>query len=220
MLVGLRNLIPCHAKLMLYKTSTLPYLTYCHSVWKIYKSPDRRKLERIQKRALRAVYKSQTEPYEELLTRAKLPTLYNRRLQDIAILMYKIKYRMAPRCVPYLTYCHSVWKIYKSPDNRKLERIQKRALRAVYKSQTEPYEELLTRAKLPTLYNRRLQDIAILMYKIKYRMAPRCVSELFTIKSRHQSLRNCELPRFDIVDYGRYSLRYSEQRTFHLVKDQ
>ena len=36
---------------------------------------------------LRAVYKSQTETYEELLTRAKLPTLYNRRLQDIAIII-------------------------------------------------------------------------------------------------------------------------------------
>ena len=32
MLVRLRNFIPCNAKLMLYKTSILPYLTYCHSV--------------------------------------------------------------------------------------------------------------------------------------------------------------------------------------------
>ena len=77
-------------------------------------------------------------------------------------------------------------------------------------SQTETYEELLTRAKLPTLYNRRLQDIAILMYKVKYGMALRCVSELFTIKSTHQRLRNCdfELPRFDIVAYGGHFLRY------------
>ena len=36
---------------------------------------------------MRAVYKSQTETCEELLTRAKLPTLYNRRLQDIAIII-------------------------------------------------------------------------------------------------------------------------------------
>ena len=58
--------------------------------------------------------------------------------------------------------------------------------------------------------NRRLQDIAILMYKIKYGMAPGCVSELFRINSTHQCLRNCdfELPRFDIVSYGRHSLCY------------
>ena len=78
------------------------------------------------------------------------------------------------------------------------------------RSQTETYEELLTRTKLPTLYNRRLQDIAILMYKVKYGMAPRCVSELFSIKSTHQRLRKCdfEITRFDTVAYGRYSLRY------------
>ena len=48
------------------------------------------------------------------------------------------------------------------------------------------------------------------MYKMKYRMAPRCVSELFRIKSTHQRLRNYDfdLPRFDTVAYGRHSLRY------------
>ena len=75
MLLRLRNLIPCNANLMLYKTSILPYLTYCHLVWKFYKSSDSRKIERIQERALRAVYKSQSETYEELLTSAKLPRL-------------------------------------------------------------------------------------------------------------------------------------------------
>ena len=80
-------------------------------------------------------------------------------------------------------------------------------LRAVYKSQNESltYEELLIPAKLPTLYNRRLQNIAVLMYKVKYRMASKSVFELFMIKSTHQRrLRNCdfELPRFDTVAYG------------------
>ena len=100
-----------------------------------------------------------------------------------------------------LTYWYLVWKFCKSSDSRKIESIQECALRAVYKSQTEKYEELLTLVKLPALYNRPLQDIAILMYKVKYGMGPRCVFELFTIKSTHQRLRNCdfELPRFDTV---------------------
>ena len=98
-LVRLRNLILCNVKLMLYKTSISPHYTYCHLVGKFCKSSDSRKIERIQERTLRAVYKSQTETYEELLTRAKLRTLYNRHLQDIAVLMYKVKYGMAPRCV-------------------------------------------------------------------------------------------------------------------------
>ena len=41
-------------------------------------------------------------------------------------------------------------------------------------------------------------------------MVPRFESELFTIKSTHQCLRNCdyELPCFDTVAYGRHSLHY------------
>ena len=82
--------IPCNAKLTLYKSAILPHLTYCHLVWNFCKSTDSRKIEWVQERALRAIYKSKTETYEELLARARLPTLYNRRLQDIATLMYKV----------------------------------------------------------------------------------------------------------------------------------
>ena len=68
--------------------------------------------------------------------------------------------------IPHLTYCHLAWNFCKSSDSRKIERVQERALRAIYKSKTETCEELLARARLPTLYNRRLQDIATLMYKV------------------------------------------------------
>ena len=84
-LVRLRNLIPCNAKLSLYKASILPHLTYCHLVWHFCNASDRRKLEQIQERALRAVYKTRSASYQELLDRAKLPTLYNRRLQDLPL---------------------------------------------------------------------------------------------------------------------------------------
>ena len=79
-LMRLRNLIPCQAKLILCKTAIMPHLTYCHLVWNW-------KIERIQERALRAVFKTTTETYEERFKRTKLPTLYTRRLQDIAILI-------------------------------------------------------------------------------------------------------------------------------------
>ena len=95
-LVRLRNLIPCNAKPSLYKSSILPHLTYCYLVSHFYNASDRRKLERIQERALRAVYKTRSASYQELLDRAKLPTLYNRRLQDIATLMFKVKHGLVP----------------------------------------------------------------------------------------------------------------------------
>ena len=45
--------------------------------------------------------------------------------------------------------------------------MQERALRATYRSHSDTYEELFERANLPTLYN-RLQDIVVLLYKVKY----------------------------------------------------
>ena len=77
-----------------------------------------------------------------------------------------------------LTYCRLVRHNCRSSDCRKIERIQERALRAVFNSHSESYEILLVRAELPTL-GQRLQDIALLMYKVKYGLAPSIVDELF-----------------------------------------
>ena len=93
-LMRLKNLIPTEAKLQLYKAAILPHLTYCHLTWHFCKASDRRKLERVQERGLRAVFKDKQSCYEELLTKANIPSLYNRRLQDIAIFMYKIKHKL------------------------------------------------------------------------------------------------------------------------------
>ena len=75
---------------------------------------------------------------------------------------------------------------------------------------TETYEELLECAKLPSLYNRRLQDITIMMYKVENDLAPSCVADLFTIKDKHYNLRNSdfELPRFDTISFGKHSIKY------------
>ena len=94
----LRNLIPENAKLVLFKTAILPYLTYCHLVWHFCKASDSRKIERLQERGLRAVFRNNAS-YPELLKRAELPSLHNRRLQDICVLMYKVKNNLCP---PYI----------------------------------------------------------------------------------------------------------------------
>ena len=95
-LMRLRNLIPWSAKLKLYKSNILPHVTYCDIVWQFCKSSNKRKMERIQERELRAVFKSKSETYSKLLTRAGLRSLYQQRLQNIAIFMYKVKMDLCP----------------------------------------------------------------------------------------------------------------------------
>ena len=95
-LMRLRNLIPTQTKLQLYKAAVLPYLTYCHLIWHFCRASDSRRLERIQERAPKAIYCDKHSSYGQLLSMAGLSTLNNRRLQDIAILMYKVKNNMCP----------------------------------------------------------------------------------------------------------------------------
>ena len=113
--------------------------------------------------------------------------------------------------LPDITYCHTVWHFCKASDTRKLEKIQERALRIVFNNtKSATYEELLERANLPTLTNRRLQDILILMYKVKQSLAPSYINDLFHNHEKKYNLRNSDFytPRFNTVTYGKHSIRY------------
>ena len=91
--------------------------------------------------------------------------------------------------------------------------MQERVLRAVLKFYSETYEELLRRAKLPTLYKRCLQDIMILMYKVRhgFNLVPQSISDLFVCKGTRYLLKNSDflLPRFNTVCFGKHSVRFS-----------
>ena len=66
----------------LYLIAVLRHLTYCQTVWHFCKHSDRKKLERVQERALRVlrvILDSKTDSNEDLLRRAKLPSLYSRQ---------------------------------------------------------------------------------------------------------------------------------------------
>ena len=52
----LRKLIATHAKLQLYKAAILPHLTYCSTIWHFCRASNKRKVERLQERALRLVF--------------------------------------------------------------------------------------------------------------------------------------------------------------------
>jgi len=87
---------------------------------------------------------------------------------------------------------------------------QERGLRAVYKDKHASYTQLLERAKLPTLANSRLQDICILMYKVKHRLCPNNICNIFNEHISAYNLRQSDFstPRYNTVTYGKHSLRY------------
>ena len=112
--------------------------------------------------------------------------------------------------LPHLTYCHLIWHFCKASDARKVKRVLERVLRIVYNTHSVEYYNLLNRVNLPSLQNRRLQDLATLIYKVKYGLVPRNVVDIFSVKSSKYHLRNMDfhLPRFISVRYGKHSIRY------------
>ena len=109
----------------------------------------------------------------------------------------------------YLTYSHLVWHFCRASDSRKLERVQERALRGIYCDRSTSYDKLLSMANLCTLRNRRLQDMAVLMYKTKNNICPKYIADLFYKIDTKYSLRNKEfaMPRFNTTSYGKHSIR-------------
>ena len=92
-----------------------------------------------------------------------------------------------------------------------MERVQERALRAVYCDTKSSYEELLRKANIPTLVCRRLQNIAIIMHKARYNICPPYIKDLFILDKSRYGLRNSGdffIPRYKTTTYGKHSLRY------------
>ena len=86
-----------------------------------------------------------------------------------------------------------------------------KTLRAISNCRTDTYKDLLRRANLPSLYNRRrLQEIVISMYKVRKGLTPDCIGELFNLANKGYSLRNADfdIPRYSTVRYGKHSISY------------
>ena len=138
------------------------------------------------------------------------------RLRNLIPTMAKLQlYKSA--ILPHLTYCHIVWHFCRASDTRRLERLQKRGLRAVFRDTHLNYQQLLDKANLPTQCNRRLQDICILIYKAKHNLCPRPICNLFQPSNHTYQLRQTDfaLPRFNTTTYGKHSLRYLGPKLWH-----
>ena len=98
----LKKLIPQDAKIKLYNSFLLSHLQYCSIIWHNCLKQDTDKLEEINKRALRVVYDDYHSTYNELLKKAGRTTLFSRRIQNIAIIIYKSVNNIAPQCVTEL----------------------------------------------------------------------------------------------------------------------
>ena len=81
----------------------------------------------------------------------------------------------------YFTYCSAIWHNCIESDNQKLERLNARLPTCIYNKRAPSYGY---DDHGSTLSNRRLQDIAILIFKAVNGMLPEYISDLFVVRNK------------------------------------
>ena len=106
--------------------------------------------------------------------------------------------------------------------NNKINKLQERALRIVYKNPNLNFQELLDLDNSFCIHHRNLQKLATEMFKIKNKIAPTLVQELFPIHNNMYNLRNQrDWQTFNVrtVGFGTETLLFRGQKTWQLLPD-
>ena len=73
------------ARMAIFRCFILSHFNYCNLVWHFCGATNTAKLERLQHRALKFVYQDWSSSYEDLLKKAKLPTLELSKIRSILL---------------------------------------------------------------------------------------------------------------------------------------
>ena len=109
------------------------------------------------------------------------------------------------------SYNPVTWIFCGRANSDKMEKLQERALRYVYRDNVSSYQKLLSNADLLPLSLLRLRFLAIEMYKCVYKLNPQYMSDLFHERRLRYNLRNSNLltqHRFTTKKYGFRSFIY------------
>ena len=87
-------------------------------------------------------------------------------------------------------YCPMVWHFCGKVNNDKIDKIQHRALKIIYKDYVSSYEDLMLKGNVPAMLNKRLQGILREVFKSIKGINSKCLNDLFEVKSTSYSLRN------------------------------
>ena len=99
------------------------------------------------------------------------------------------------------------WHFCGEKNTKKIEKIQERALRFIYRDYDSSYESLLLKSQLPSLKVRRLRAIALEAFKILNNLSPVYLNDLLTFKNLSYSFRYTQTVEIPQVRTSRYGTR-------------
>ena len=103
--------------------------------------------------------------------------------------------------------------------NLKINRLQERSLRILYKDDTSTFEQLLHKDNSVTVHTRNIRLVATERYKAYHGISPDIICDIFPKAEIKWNLRNqkdFETPRINTV-WGSVSLRYLGPQVWNIV---
>ena len=119
-------------------------------------------------------------------------------------------------------YCPLTWHFCGESETKKLEKIQERALRFIYKDYESSYESLLLQSKMPSLKLKRMRTMALVAFKIIYKETPLYLQNIITMKNNSYSFRYSNLtdiPQVRTTNYGLNSFRFRAAKLWNSLPD-
>ena len=123
----------------------------------------------------------------------------------------KLKLIMNTFIKSQFNYCPLLWMFHSRTLNNKINKLHEQALRIVYNTDELSSEELLVLTNDVTVHQKNLQRLAIEMFKVKNKIAPTPLQNLFEERDISHTLRNQTtwvIPKMRTVHYGTETIRY------------
>ena len=127
----------------------------------------------------------------------------------------KLKLTMRTFIQSQFNNCPLIWMFHSRVLNHKINSLHERALRVVYKNDNLTFAELLDKDGSFTIHDRNLQKLALEMYKVKHKISPSPVCEIFTPSPLET--KDWVIPNARTVKNGLETIRYRGPKTWDLV---
>ncbi len=122
------------------------------------------------------------------------------------------------------SYCPLVWMFHGRVINKRINRLQERALRMVYEDFTSSFLELLEKDRSCTIHQRNIQALAIEIYKTKNNLNPTFMKYIFVEKSVNlhnlRSKGTLKSKNIRTVSWGEDTLRYMGCKIWNIVPEE
>ena len=132
----------------------------------------------------------------------------------------KLRILMTTFITSQFNYCPLTWMFHNRTLNNKINRLHERSLRLVYEDETLSFQELLDLDDSMTIHHRNIQKLATEMFKIKNKLSPTPMIDIFREHVNVYDLRSkrCwETSKMRTVHYGTETIRYRWTKTWEIL---